>query len=68
MDCKEITCSKCGRIYCSCDICPCEYADSVIAGNYGNGEERKEKLGDHYGLIQNIVNEKLGFSKRYPEY
>lgn len=29
----------------------------VIRGNYGNGAERKEKLGDNYQAIQNIVNE-----------
>ena len=67
MSCKEITCPKCGRTYCSCDMCPCEYADLVIDGYYGNGNERKEKLGVYYGEIQNIVNEKLGISKRHPE-
>lgn len=32
-------------------------AIEVIRGNYGNGVERKEKLGDNYQAIQNIVNE-----------
>ena len=67
MSCTVVTCNKCGRQYCSCDMCPCEYADSVIRGDYGNGEERKRQLGDHYNSIQNVVNEKLGYSKRYPE-
>ena len=67
MNCSEIKCERCGRIYCSCDSCICEYADAVIRGDYGNGEERRRQLGDHYGRIQNIVNERLGFSKRYPE-
>ena len=67
MSCQEITCSKCGRVYCSCDSCLCEYADRVIRGDYGNGEERRSQLGDNYNTIQNIVNEKLGYSKRYPE-
>lgn len=38
-------------------------ADEVIAGRWGNGAERKEKLesaGYNYSDIQNIVNEKLG--------
>jgi uncharacterized tellurite resistance protein B-like protein len=29
----------------------------VIRGLYGNGEERKQKLGDSYRTIQNIVND-----------
>ena len=34
-------------------------ADRVIKGEFGNGAERKEKLGYLYPLVQNIVNEKL---------
>ena len=30
---------------------------SVIRGNYGNGEERKNKLGTEYQVIQDKVNE-----------
>lgn len=30
---------------------------SVIRGNYGNGEERKNKLGTEYQIIQDKVNE-----------
>lgn len=40
-----------------------EIADEVIAGKWGNGTERKEKLTDagyNYSEIQNIVNGKLG--------
>ena len=29
----------------------------VIRGNFGNGDERKEKLGDEYSVIQKKVNE-----------
>lgn len=32
-------------------------AISVIRGNYGNGEERKTKLGREYQIIQDKVNE-----------
>ena len=65
MSCREVKCYKCGRIYCSCDACLCEYADSVIRGDFG--DERRQRLGDNYNSIQNIVNEKLGYPKRYPE-
>jgi hypothetical protein len=34
-----------------------ELAQKVIRGNYGNGLERKEKLGDKYAEIQRRVND-----------
>lgn len=34
-----------------------EKAKEVIRGNYGNGEDRKQKLGEHYSEIQSKVNE-----------
>lgn len=34
-----------------------EKAKEVIRGNFGNGEVRKQKLGEHYSEIQNKVNE-----------
>ena len=34
-----------------------EKAKEVIRGNYGNGEVRKQKLGDQYSEIQSKVNE-----------
>lgn len=34
-----------------------EKAKDVIRGNYGNGEVRKQKLGDQYAEIQGKVNE-----------
>lgn len=34
-------------------------ANDVINGKYGNGEERKQKLGSLYSEVQKIVNEKL---------
>ena len=40
-----------------------EIADEVIAGKWGNGDERKTRLtneGYDYSAIQNLVNEKLG--------
>ena len=40
-----------------------EIADEVIAGKWGNGAERKEKLtkaGYNYSEIQSIVNAKIG--------
>ena len=39
-------------------------ADRVIKGEFGNGTERKEKLGYLYPLVQNIVNEKLSCAFR----
>ena len=44
-----------------------EMADDVIRGDYGNGEERKRRLGRRYNAVQNRVNEKLGYDKRYPK-
>lgn len=37
-----------------------ELAKEVIAGKYGNGEERKQKLGNLYNEVQKRVNEILG--------
>ena len=34
-------------------------ADAVIRGEYGNGEERKRRLGGNYAAVQKRVNEKL---------
>lgn len=34
-----------------------EKAKLVIRGDFGNGEERKNKLGSEYSVIQNKVNE-----------
>lgn len=34
-----------------------ELAKSVINGKYGNGEERKQRLGSLYGTVQAKVNE-----------
>ena len=36
-----------------------DLANEVIAGKYGNGEERKQKLGSLYNEVQNKVNEIL---------
>ena len=43
-----------------------QIADEVIAGKWGNGAERKEKLqaaGYNYDEIQSIVNKKLGINQ-----
>lgn len=40
-----------------------QIADEVIAGKWGNGQDRKERLykaGYDYGVVQGIVNKKLG--------
>lgn len=37
-------------------------ADAVIRGEYGNGDERKKKLGSNYDAVMKIVNQKLGAS------
>lgn len=36
-------------------------ADAVIRGDYGNGEERKRRLGNLYSAVQARVNQKLGY-------
>lgn len=37
-----------------------QLADEVIAGKFGDGENRKRALGARYGAVQAIVNHKLG--------
>lgn len=36
-----------------------ELATKVINGEFGNGEERKQKLGNRYQSVQNIINNRL---------
>ena len=36
-------------------------ANAVIRGDYGNGEERKKRLGANYAAVQARVNQKLGY-------
>lgn len=36
-----------------------ELANEVIEGKYGNGDERKKKLGNRYSEVQKLVNEML---------
>ncbi|MSS84766.1 N-acetylmuramoyl-L-alanine amidase [Actinomycetaceae bacterium WB03_NA08] len=36
-------------------------ADAVIRGDYGNGDERKRRLGSNYAAVQKRVNQKLGY-------
>lgn len=42
-------------------------ANAVMRGEFGDGAERMEKLGDSYYAVQNRVNELMGSSKRYEE-
>ena len=61
-------CKKCQKCMNNNDFCPdCvnRLADLVIQGRYGNGEERKNKLGSWYAPVQNEVNRRLGYSKRH---
>lgn len=47
-----------------------QIADEVINGNWGNGQERRDRLtqaGYNYDIIQGIVNQKLGINKQ-PSY
>lgn len=36
-------------------------ADAVIRGDYGNGQERRRRLGNLYTQVQALVNKKLGY-------
>lgn len=40
-----------------------ELANMVIEGKFGNGEERRQKLGNRYNSVQKIVNETLNPNK-----
>ena len=42
-------------------------ANDVIAGKYGNGDERKKNLGSNYTTVQNKVNEILSKAEKKPE-
>lgn len=39
-----------------------QLADEVIAGKFGDGDNRKRALGNRYAAVQAIVNQKLGAS------
>ena len=41
-----------------------ELAHAVILGEFGNGQERIDKLGDSFVVVQNRVNKILGVEKR----
>ena len=40
-----------------------EVVDDTIRGNYGNGEDRKQQLGERYSEVQDMVNEQLKTGK-----
>ena len=42
-------------------------AKRVIKGEFGNGKERKNKLGELYPYVQNKVNKMLGCPTVYEE-
>jgi hypothetical protein len=42
-----------------------DLADATIRGDFGNGQTRRDILGPLYGPVQNEVNRRLGYSKRY---
>ena len=43
-----------------------DLANRVIRGDFGNGvQQRRNRLGDLFAPVQNRVNEKLGYAKRY---
>ena len=37
----------------------------AMNGEFGNGQERRNRLGNLYAAVQNRINEKLGLSKRH---
>ena len=52
----------CGCV--SCNVC--RLADEVInEGLHGTGQARRDSLGDDYNDVQNEINRRLGYSKRY---
>ena len=42
-----------------------DLATKVINGQFGNGQARRNALGNLFNEVQNRVNERLGFAKRY---
>ena len=65
-DCDAEYCPKCGNNYRGSSYCPiCDYADKVMNGDYGDGDERRKNLGGWYNGVQNEVNRRTGYSKRY---
>lgn len=41
-------------------------ADAVIRGDYGNGDERRRKLGSNYDAVMKIVNARYGITSSKP--
>lgn len=71
-DAGYIYCDTCGNkvpvMDCGCiAMCNvCRLADEVInEGKHGTGQARKDSLGDDFNDVQNEINRRLGFSKRY---
>lgn len=44
-----------------------ELAKMVWQGKFGNGEERKQKLGERYSVVQNLVNQGIGKDNKQEE-
>ena len=43
-----------------------DLAERTIRGDFGNGQERRDRLGFLYAPVQNEVNRRLGIPYRYP--
>ena len=51
---------------CTTECGVCKLADEVIIeGKHGKGRARKDSFGDDYDDVQNEINRRLGFKKRY---
>ena len=44
-----------------------ELAKMVWQGKFGNGEERKQRLGKRYSVVQNLVNQGIGKDNKHKE-
>ena len=42
-----------------------DLAERTIRGDFGNGQERRDRLGFLYAPVQNEVNRQLGYWKRH---
>lgn len=42
-----------------------DLAERTIRGDFGNGQERRDRLGILYPFVQNEVNSQLGYPKRH---
>jgi hypothetical protein len=60
---NRVAAMECGCVA-ECEVC--RLADEVIIeGKHGTGQARRDSLGDDYNDVQNEINRRLGYSKRY---